>query len=366
MGWEQLAPAVQAAFDTYWRRKEATKGREHEKEVLGQQLSHDKLMRELDRIQQKFIADRAHELTQQGMADDKALKEAQMELDQTIEENRIKQRNVELGEAAMAMREERTWKAGQEREKRDWEDIRTKEEQAYLDIAREDIQAHEKELRAIPTRHETIGAGAGAGAGFSTGGIADEIMNRANEAKVLFDMGWEDFSKVFPRLLSKERYDTLKTMGKDKDITDYLTAEIAKQYIMIHGADARRAGINLPQELNYFLELDDKYIQTLQSEYAAISAEQAQTEQTKKEIGRSPEAWREYRLGPSPLRGEKGETFERLREAMERGKEGVDPYLERFMDIAEKAKEGVEGIFPSIFPWARADEEKKKKKKKKK
>jgi len=338
MGWEQLAPAVQAAFDTYWRRKEATKGREHEKEVLGQQLSHDKLMRELDRIQQKFIADRTYELTKQGMADEAADRQARMELDETIEENKIKQRNLEIGEAARATREERVYQKGVTQEEREYEAGVTAGEREYLDIAREDIQAHEKELRAIPTRHETV----------------------------LFDMGWEDFSKVFPRLLSKERYDTLKTMGKDKDITDYLTAEIAKQYIMIHGADARRAGINLPQELNYFLELDDKYIQTLQSEYAAISAEQAQTEQTKKEIGRSPEAWREYRLGPSPLRGEKGETFERLREAMERGKEGVDPYLERFMDIAEKAKEGVEGIFPSIFPWARADEEKKKKKKKKK
>ena len=85
MGWEQLSPAIQSAFDTYWGRKEGQEGRAHEKEMRGRELAHDELMRKLDRAQKKFIADRTAELTSQGMAEEEARRKSELEADQIPE-----------------------------------------------------------------------------------------------------------------------------------------------------------------------------------------------------------------------------------------------------------------------------------------
>jgi len=69
MGWEQLAPAVQAAFDTYWGRKEATKGREHQLEMVRMQLkaAAEEAKRDRDFERAERLEDRANKLSVQDL-----------------------------------------------------------------------------------------------------------------------------------------------------------------------------------------------------------------------------------------------------------------------------------------------------------
>jgi len=63
MGWEQLQPAIQNAFDTYWGRKESQADRAHQLEALQMQLQHETDENEKQRLQDRINAmlQREHE-----------------------------------------------------------------------------------------------------------------------------------------------------------------------------------------------------------------------------------------------------------------------------------------------------------------
>jgi len=63
MGWEQLQPAIQNAFDTYWGRKESQADRAHQLEALQMQLQHTTDENEKQRLQDRINAmlEREHE-----------------------------------------------------------------------------------------------------------------------------------------------------------------------------------------------------------------------------------------------------------------------------------------------------------------
>ena len=314
MGWEQLAPAVQGAFDTYWGRKDKQKGREHEmemqrlrllkqEELFLKELGHNALLEE-NRLQQNQLQeDERNRLTEEGWDREDARRELDRESDEMMELARqsFADWSTRQAEGREEIREGEQWKR------------------------ESTFEAGESALDRA-SREKVAGMMQAEGKEFSPGGLALEIQSRADEANALFKMGWDDFSAIFPRMMSKETYDSLKATAKDKEIADYLLAEITKNYIHMYENEALAGGVNLPKELNYLLNIPDDFMQTIQADFDTAVAQAKQKKITRKErrierteeLGGGYEEYRKYMRGPAPSDERLGIGFKGLSEKIQK------------------------------------------------
>ena len=95
----------------------------------------------------------------------------------------------------------------------------------------------------------------------------------------------------------------------------------------MYATEAEEAGYNLPKEFHYLLDIDDKYMESIQATFDEEMSKAKQKKATRKEkTTAQAKKWGEWRTGPPPLNAP-------LRSKFPRAHAGYDKFLEMFRKL---------------------------------